>query len=241
MLIKLLHNFGNVPVAYYRCCWGVYFLLIFFPLLQRPWAKSSIAVKQHDLGSRESSGEPLQLVWTIWLLAKYLSIFLQLMPMDSIQTYLLAPSLTLFLHRVIQGDCCAVVHSCPCSEASPCACPCLQQCSSKEYQPASTIKQFSAEINMSTGWDWCWKYLRVLHTPALGTKGTGPNQHTPLESIRTLKVTQGWWKHPHRELCGQVQISTEGCVHGSCLPKARSSMSPLGKGSIVPCQFSSWG
>lgn len=164
------------------------------------------------------------LVWTIWLLTKYLSVFLQLMPMDSIQTHLLAPSLTLFLHGVIQGDCCALVHSCPCSEASRCACPCLQQCSPKEHQPASTIKQCSAEINMSTGWDWSWKYLRVLHTPALGTKGTGPNQNTPLESIRTLKVTQGWWKHPHRMLCGQVQISTEGCVHGSCLPKALEAL-----------------
>lgn len=102
---------------------SVFYLFIRCWLLQRPWAKSSTTVKQHDQGSRETSGELLQLIWTIWLPAKYLSILLQLKSIDSILTYFLASSLTIFLHGVIQGDCCAVVHTCSCSGASPCACP----------------------------------------------------------------------------------------------------------------------
>lgn len=45
------------------------------------------------------------------------------MPIESILIYFLAPHPTIFLHKVIQGEYCAVEHSCPRLEASPCAYP----------------------------------------------------------------------------------------------------------------------
>lgn len=65
MLITLLSNFGNVPVACYRCCQGLYFLPIFHCwVLQRQWAESSAIAQQQDWGSRQSPAEPLQLIPT---------------------------------------------------------------------------------------------------------------------------------------------------------------------------------
>lgn len=153
---------------------SVFYLFIRCWLLQRPWAKSSTTVKQHDQGSRETSGELLQLIWTIWLPAKYLSILLQLKPIDSILTYFLASSLTIFLHGVIQGDCCAVVHTCSCSGASPCACPYGYSNTTLRNNNLPVELSCSANINVSTGYNWFWKYLVGIHIPAPWTEGTSP-------------------------------------------------------------------
>lgn len=120
-----------------------------------------------------------------------LSVLLQLMLIDSILTYLLDPSFIIFLCGVIQGDYCAVVHSCPCLGASPCACPydysdiTLRNnnlpvglsCS----QPISTWAQ-----DMMDSGNTLWVYIHQ-HP---GTEGTSPTSSpVSLGSIRTSEVT----------------------------------------------------